>query len=293
LTVTNGALFHVGDVVQVDSEYLYVSDVTGNEVTVVRGYGSTTTIIHATTSTLYIRFNARIEGAESTASPWTEVTTQLNYSTIFHKEVKITRDDMLFPLYGIDNLRNYRIDKNMDILMTQLNNLPYYGKAAVGTVSTARSSGGFGSFITTNPTALGGATLLRSHIDTEFLQIRAAGGHTDLIVCDAWFQKKVNDFYEGFVETVRSETVGGMIIKQLMHPITGELVRLLVDRNCPSGYTYFLDTKFVGFITIDPFFYEELAKTGDYETGETIGEYGFVCAVNKFHSILSGFSTSA
>ena len=38
---------------------------------------------------------------------------------------------------------------------------------------------------------------------------------------------------------------------------------------------------------------EELAKTGDYELGETVGEYGFVVAYNKAHSILSGYSTTA
>jgi len=293
MTVVNGALFHVGDIIQLDSEYVYVASISGNEVTVTRGYASTTIATHATTSTAYIRYNARVEGAESSDSPWTEVATHSNYSTIFHKEVKITRDDMLFPNYGIDNLRTYRIDKNMDVLMMQLCKLAYYGKSAVGTVSASRSSAGLIEMVTTNATPLAGATLLRSHIDTEFMQIQAAGGKTDLILCDAWFQKKINDFYEGFVTTERSETIGGMMIKQLMHPITGDLVRVVVDRLCPSGYAFMLDTRYVGYITIDPFFYEPLAKTGDYETGQTIGEYGFVAAATKFHSILSGYSTSA
>lgn len=293
IVVTDGDLFHVGDVVAIDSEYVWVSAVSTNTLTVVRGYGSTTTATHSSTATMYIRYNARLEGADSSASPWTEVTTGTNSSTIFHKEVKISRDDMLFPTYGVDNLRTYRIDQNMDILMEQLDRLPYYGKRAAGTSSTARSSGGFGTFITTNATALSSAVLTRAHVDTEFQQIHAAGGKTDLILCDAWAQRKINDMYEGFVTTERSESVGGILIKQLMHPITGQLVKVVVDRHCPSGYMYLLDTRYVGYITIDPFFYEPLAKHGDYEQGQTIGEYGFVCAYNKAHSIISGYSTSA
>lgn len=293
ITITTPNLFHVGDIVYIDSEAVYVASISSSVLTVVRGYGDTTEASHAETSTCYIRYNARIEGAASTASPWTEVSSGTNYSTIFHKEVYVSRDDRLFPNYGISDLLEYRIDMNMDILMEQLNRLPYYGTRAVGTSSAARSSGGFGTFITTNATALSSATLTREHIDTEFRQIFAAGGKTNLILCDAWFQKKINDFYEGFVTTERSERVGGMLIKQLMHPITGDLVDVVVDRHTPAGYAYLLDPRYVGYITIDPFFYEPLAKTGDFEKGETIGEYGFACAYNKAHSIISGYSTSA
>ena len=292
ITVTNGALFHVGDVVQIDSEYVWVASISSNVLTVVRNFGGTQAT-HATTSTLYIRYNARLEGAESSAAPWTEVTSGYNYSTIFHKEVNITRDDKLFPSYGMAGLKEYRIDKNMDILMEQLNRLPYYGVRAAGSASTARASGGFSTFITTNATALSSAVLTRAHIDTEFQQIYLAGGKTDLILTDPWGQRKINDFYEGFVETTRAESIGGIMIKQLMHPITGSLAKVVVDRHCPSGYMYFLDTRHLGYITIDPFFYEDLAKTGDFEKGQTVGEYGFVCAYNKAHSILSGYSTSA
>ena len=115
----------------------------------------------------------------------------------------------------------------------------------------------------------------------------------DLIICDAWFQRKINDFYEGFVTTERSEQIGGMMIKKLMHPITGQLVNVVVDRHCPSGYAYLLDTRYTGYITIDPFFFEKLAKDGDYEIGQTVGEYGFCVAYEKAHSILYGYSTSA
>lgn len=293
ITVTTPNLFHVGDVVQIDSEYVYVSSISSSVLTVTRAFGGTTAATHAETSTLYIRYNARIEGAPSSASPWTEVTSNYNYSTIFHKEVYVSRDDNLFPNYGISDLLEYRIDMNMDILMRQLSEIPYFGKRAAGSSSTARSSGGFGTFITTNATALANASLTRVHIDTEFQQIWEAGGTTNLILCDAWFQRKINDFYEGFVTTERSETIGGMMIKKLMHPLTGQLVDVVVDRYCPAGYAYLLDTRYVGYLTIDPFFYEKLAKTGDSEKGQTIGEYGMVVAFDKAHSILSGYSTSS
>ena len=293
ITVTTPALFHVGDIIQIDTEQMYVASISSSVLTVVRGFGGDTSVSHAETSVAYIRYSARLEGADSSDSPYTEFSTGYNYSTIFHKEVNVSRDERLFPNYGASDLLEYRIDKNMDILMEQLNRIPYYGKRASGSHTTARASGGLGTFVTTNATALSSAPLTRDFIDTEFRQIYAAGGMTDLILTDAWGQKKINDFYEGFVSTERSEKIGGMLIKQLLHPVSGKLASIVVDRHCPSGYMYMLDTRHVGYITIDPFFYEELAKTGDATNGEIIGEYGFVCAANKFHSILSGYSTSA
>lgn len=296
ITVTTPNLFHVGDVVQLESvtgDYAYVSSISSSVLTVVRGFAGTTPVSHPETCTLYIRYNARIEGAANSNSPWTEVTSNYNYSTIFHKSVSVTRDDLLFPNYGVNNLREYRISRNMEQLMVQLNNMPYYGKRAVGTATAARSFGGFGTYITTNATALASAALTRKNIDDTFQNIWAAGGKTDLILTDAWGQRKINDFYEGFVVTDRSVTIGGILIKTLMHPVTGMVSNIVVDRNLPTGNMYFLDTRYVGYITIDPFFYEQLSKTGDSEQGETIGEYGFVCAYNKAHGALTGYSITA
>ena len=293
----NFKLFHVGDIIDIGGDatpdLAYVASLATPVLTVVRGFGGGTPVSHPETSTLYIRYNARLEGSANSDSPWTEVSSTTNCSTIFHKSVNVTRDDALFPTYGMSNLKEYRIDQNMDILMEQLNRLPYFGVRAVGSSTTARSSGGLHVFVTTNATSASSAALTRKMIDDEFQQIFAAGGKTDLILCDAWGQRKINDFYEGFVETARAENIGGIMIKQLMHPITGQLVKVVVDRHCRPGYMYLLDRRYVGYITIDPFFYEDLAKTGDFETGETVGEYGFVCAYNKAHSIISAYSTSA
>jgi hypothetical protein len=298
ITITTPALFHVGDVVQLEAtgDLVWVASIAGSVLTVVRGFGGTTPVTHASTSTVYIRYNARLEGATNSASPWTEVVSNYNYSTIMHKSVSVTRDDKLFPKYGgVAGQIEHLIDLNMDILTAQLAAMPYYAyrSGTAGSTTVARAAGGFPTFLTTNALAAASAALTRKAIDDKFQTVFAAGGKIDLIVCDAWGQRKINDFYEGFVQTARGDTVGGMMIKQLMHPITGDLVNVVVDRQCPAGSMFMLDRRYVGFITIDPFFYEEMAKTGDSTQGETIGEYGFVMAANKFHAKITGYSTTA
>lgn len=293
-SAANSKLFKIGDVVQLDSEYVWVSAVntTTGVVTATRNYGGTQAT-HASTVTAYIRYSARLEGAASDVSPFVEASTNYNYSTIFQKDINITRTDQLIKNYGMGNILDREIDKNMDVLMERLNRLPYYGQRQVGTASAARSSGGFGTFVTTNATALASAALTRKNLDDTFQTIYAAGGHTSLILCDAWGQRKINDFYEDFVQTARDESIGGVLIKQLMHPITGSLCKVVVDRHVPAGSMYFLDQRYVGYISIDPFFHEDLAKSGDYDLSQVVGEYGFVCAYNKSHGALTGYSTSS
>ena len=71
---------------------------------------------------------------------------------------------------------------------------------------------------------------------------------------------------------------------------------VLVDRFCPTDKVYILDKNYCGYLTIDPFFFEELGKTKDTADGgygQVVGEYGWVTAFEKAHAIISGFSTTS
>ena len=185
------------------------------------------------------------------------------------------------------------IDKKMDELMILLNKLPFYGEKYVGTDGAlARTAGGLKAFITDNTSENSSAALTRALIDDMLSDIYADGGDTDLIICGAFQQRAINDMYEGFITTDRVESVGGMMIKQLMNPITGGMIDILVDRSCPADDLYLLQSSEIAFYPFDPFFYEDLGKTGDAELGQVVGEYGFVCRSDKWHGYLGGLSTS-
>ncbi len=288
-----GVYFQVGDVIQIDSEYMWVSSISTDAVTVTRDYDGTQAT-HASTSAVYIRYNARLEGASAGDSGWTEPTTGYNYSTIYQKTIKVSRTKGLLNHYGIDDLAEREIDKAMDELMMKLNLQLYHGVRTVGTSSTPRSSGGLGTFITTNPSSASSAALTQKMIEDEIQQSFDAGGDPRLVLCNSWAQRKLNSFYEGFVRTERDESRGGIFINQMTNPISGGVIDVVLDRHCPTNYLWLLDTDFVGFITLDDFFYEELGKSADTERyGQVVGEYGMVVAFEKAHSNVNTFSTSS
>ena len=293
MTVANGEYFQVGDVVLVDLEYVWVSAVSGDDLTVTRNLGGTQAT-HESTSVVSIVSRARLEGATASDSPFVEPARVSNFSQILHRNVEISRTNALIPQYGIGGVVEREIDQKFDELMLLLNSSVYHAHQDVGTASTPRGMGNLNSFITTNTSALATAALTRKAIDDELQSCWDNGGSPDLILTGAWAQRKISDFYAGYVRTERSEQLGGIMIKKLMNPIDGREISVVVDRDCQATSLYLLESEKIGLLTIDPMFFEDLGKTKDTAAyGQIVGEYGFVVQDEANHSIISGFSTSA
>jgi hypothetical protein len=291
--MTTAALFQPGDVWLAESEQLWVSAVSGTTITVVRGFGGSTPATHADAVVATRISRARIDGDDADNSPSTEVSSNYNYTQIFQRTINVARTKEKIAEYGVASWENYLIDKNMKELMMDLARLPYYGKRYAGTSSAARYAGGLRTFITNNLTDASSAVLTRDMIDDTLQNIHADGGDPNLILTGAHAQRKINDFYEGFVTTDRSEALGGVLIKKLMNPITGKTLDVVVDRNCPTNEMWLLESGLIAYYPFDSFFFEKLAKTGDANVGEIVGEYGFVCSNDQHHGLVHSFSTSA
>lgn len=293
IVVTTGAKFQVGDVVQLDDEYVWVSSISSNTLTVVRGFGSTTQATHESTVTAYIRFTARLEGADSSASPSEEVASVTNCTQIFHKEILMSRNAQDIPQYGMSDPWGYKQNLAMDELMEELDRVPFYGLRAAGSVTAARATGGFRTFITTNVTDLNSVGLTRANIDTQLDNCFAQGGRPNIMFSGSYVKRKIGSFYEGFVQTERSEKVGGILIDRLQHPILNYEIELIVDRNCASTDLWGIDDRYAGYVEYLGFMFEPLAKTGDADKGQVVGEYGMVVAREKSHFRIQEISLSA
>lgn len=294
VTFTPASLTYLqpGDILKIEDELVWVSAVASGIPTITRSYGASAAATHANASVAYLVGNSRIDGDTADDSSMTEVTSSTNYTQIFQRTIEVARTKQKMAQYGISDPMGREVDKKMDELMILLNKLPFYGEAYVGTSAAGRTAGGLKAFITDNTSENSSAAVTRALIDGILQDIYDDGGDTDLIITGAWQQRAINDMYEGFVSTDRVESVGGIKIHQLQNPITGGMIDILVDRSCPTDDMYFLQSSEIAFYPFDPFFYEDLAKTGDSEKGQVVGEYGFVCRSDKWHGYLGGLATS-
>jgi len=292
LTMTTSTFCQAGDLILIDLEVMWVSATDGAGITVTRNRGGTqATHTHESTVTRVGR--ARIDGDDADNSPQTEVTSSTNYTQILQRTLNVARSKQKTAMYGISDPMGYEVDKKMDELLMQLCKIPYYGGLAAGSSTVARAAGGFRTFITDNTTDVASAALTRDHIDDLLQAIHADGGDPDLILCGAFSQRKINAFYEGFITTDRSEQLGGSMITKLMNPISGSMIDVVPDLHCPTDEMWVLDSRKIAYYAFDPFFYEDLGKTGDAELGQIVGEYGSVVAADKHHGYLDGISTSS
>ena len=291
--VATGALFQVGDIILIGAEYMHVTSISSNTLTVSRHYGGTQST-HSTAAVVSIVGRSRIEGTNTSDSAYTEPSSATNCVSILHKEIDISRSAANLQRYGIGDLVNWEVDKAMIELPRLLNKMFYHGQRKAGSSSTASSMGGFRTFATTNATALSSTpALTQKNIEDEIQQCWDAGGNPTMIFCNTWAKRKIADFYAGSVRTERSETMGGIVIDRIQSPLNVEL-NVIVDRDCQTDMLYIVDPLYTGFVTIDPFFWELLGKVGDTAAfGQVVGEYTLVVANEAWQSAVTGFSTSA
>ena len=79
----------------------------------------------------------------------------------------------------------------------------------------------------------------------------------------------------------------GMLPPTVIHTPFGD-VELLLDRWAKDGTIFLVDPENAGVFTYDSFSTEPLAKTGDYDREELIGEFTFALRCEKGHAILGG-----
>ncbi len=291
--VDNGDQFQIGDLILIDLEYMAVTAISTNSLTVTRDYGGTQAT-HADDAVVTIVGRSRIEGTGSDSSNFTAPTSVTNAVSILHKEIDISRSAANLQRYGIGNLVEWEIDKAMTELPKLLNNMIYHGQRKAGSATVASAFGGLETYITTNTNALSATpALTQKNIEDEMQDCWDAGGNPTLILCNSWAKRKIADFYAGSVRTERSETMGGIMIDNMLSPL-GVSLNIALDRDCPTDNLYILDTNFVGAVTVDPFFWEELGKVGDTAAfGQVVGEYSFVVANETWSSSVTGFSVTA
>lgn len=289
ITVADGDKFQPGHIIEIDAEQMWVSAVVkATEVlTVTRNY-SGTQATHADSATVTIVGMARLEGADSSESPWTDRTVGSNYTEIFHKEIRVSRSQNQISQYGIAEEFDYQASKAVPELMRLIEKQIYKGARKAGSSSTPRAFGGLGTFITNNLTPASTGGLAQANFETALKLTYTDGGVGPWVaLMSPSNMQKAKNFYDSgtFLRVERTEKVVGMVIERIATPFG--MVDLVMDRWAPDTIIYLVDPKHVGFMTYYPFTQEPLALDGDYQKGEVVGEFTFCVRQDKAHAAIT------
>jgi len=129
LTVADASKFQEGDILLIDSEYVWVSAVnTSTEVlTATRNYGGTQAT-PASAATVTIVGQARLEGDDSDDRAFTDRTAPYNYTQIFHNEIKVSRTQNQLSQYGIAKEFDYQAEKAIPSLLRLVEKSLFHGQ---------------------------------------------------------------------------------------------------------------------------------------------------------------------
>lgn len=260
-------------------EVMQVTAITGTSATVTRGYGGTSGETHAASATYDIIAHARPQGMACPADKSMARTRPYNYTQIFSAGVNLTGTALAIKHNGIASEDSYQIDMRMREKLRELDRTVIMGiKAAANvTVSAYGTMGGIIDFVkhaTSGNTNSSAETLTPSVLNAMNKQIYDDGGQADIVVVGGTQKQKISGFDKEYRRNTMDANRAGFTVEEFVTDL-GNTLRVVVDRWVPSDVCLVLDSSRV---KIKPlvgraFFIEKLAKTGDREQTQIVGEY--------------------
>lgn len=304
-TVLTAARFRAGDLIRVanaSSEVMLVSSVSGNDLTVVRGYGGSTASALANNQGITILGNAAIEGDDAALPRFTNRSRVLNYSQIFTATVEVSGSQLAVRPVGISDELDYQKNQRMRELLRDLENCVINGRAAgstpEGSSTTRRTLRGLVPSISTNRFSPGtngfpvDTALSEAQLNLALREMwRASSGRVDLIVVGGPEKRAINNF----AASSRRFDPADDRFKQLFSLYESDfgVCRIVLSRNVPPGTVLLLDSSRIEVMPLTgrSFHYKPLARTGDRESGQVVGEYTLEFRNEIAHGLISGLTT--
>ena len=304
ITVGNGDRFQTGDLVRPGSstEVMLVTDVSGNDLTVVRGYGSTTPETLADDMVLTILGNAALEGAAAPAARFTSRVRRQNYTQIFTATVEVSGSMQAAQAHGVADELDYQKQARLRELLRDLENTVINGVAPAatqqGSSSVRRSMHGIIPQVVPNrwapdsgplPPGAGGN---QDELTEEVLNaaMRAvweqSSGSIDTIVVGGAQKRKIN----GFIASARAYDGADTRFRDLVSVYESDfgVARVVLSRWVPQDVVVLLDSSRLEVMPLRgrSFQFQRLGVTGDAMSGQLVGEYTLEMRNENAHAVI-------
>lgn len=309
-TVENGDRFTIGDQIMLGgkAEVMLVTGVSGNDLTVVRQYGGSTSAALADDDEIIILGNAALEGDDAPAVRFTNRVRKQNFTQIFTKAVEVSGSQSAVQSIGVEDELDYQKQERLRELLRDLENSVINGVAASSTPegdsSTRRTMRGIQSFISTHlfepgtgdmPDGGGaGSDELTEELLNAALRVvwEQSAARIDTIVCNGFQKRKINEF----IATNQRFTQGTDRFRQMVEVYESDfgVCRVVMSRYVPAGEVLLLDSSRIDVLPLvgRSFQYKPLASTGDAERGQMLGEYTLEMRNEAAHAKLFSLASS-
>jgi len=309
-TVANGSRFRIGDQIRLagKDEVMLVTAIAGDDLTVVRQYGSSPSSNLANGDAITIVGNAALEGDAAPAARFTNRSRRQNYTQIFTASVEVSGSQRAAQTIGLADELDYQKQERLRELLRDLENSVINGYASVsdpqGSSSVRRTMRGIKASILTNVFApdtgpipvgdgINGVLLNEAVLNAALRAIwEQSSARVDTIVCGGFQKRMINSF----VSTVQRFSDRDRSFSQMVDVYESDfgVCRVVLSRWMPAGEVLLIDSGRIDVLPLTgrSFHYKPLAATGDSEMGQLIGEYTLELRNENAHALLKGLGTS-
>lgn len=292
VTVADGSIFEPKHVIKVGEEFLLVTAVDGNELTVTRGYADTTAGAVAEGAKVEFQFVEGVEGADARKARFKARTRHSNITQIFDETISITGTAAATSQYSIDDLYEYEKQKKQLELALQLEKAVINGVKYESGNGLTRQMGGLRNFVKTNVTDAAGEGLTEDNLTDAFQTLFekggfATGGNYKLIV-GAKQKRAISKLGVDKIVLERQDNGRGQVVDHYLSDFGA--AEILLNNNVGADEVFLID---VNRIEIKPlqtrqFTHEYLGRAGDRVSGNIIGEYTLELHQEKAHARIKG-----
>ncbi len=301
----NGSRFRIGDQIQVEGsrELMLVTGISGNTLTVVRGYAGTTPEAIGDGQVLNILGNAALEGADRPEARFTSRVRKSNWTQIFTAAVEVSGSELAATQLGLDDEMDYQKQERLRELLRDLESTVINGGMPTanpqGSSTVRRTMRGIVSHLATNilaPNDTGfpaGDELDEAKLNYALRRIwENSSGTVDLIVVGGYQKRRIN----AFLSAVRGYSATDTAYRDMVSLYESDfgVCRIVTTRWMPQDAVLLLDSSRISVMPLAgrSFHFKPLASTGDYECGELIGEYTLELRNEAAHGMIHGLASA-
>lgn len=260
------------------TEVMQVTAISSDDLTVVRGYGSTTGEAHSDATTWQIIANPAQESQDPPADESRTRTKVSNYTQIFQKGIKVSHTMRSVLQAGVADEFTFQIARRLMEIMRELDSSVVAGisSASQGSDTVYRSMGGLVEFtsqvggnVTTTSEALTPAV-----INAMVKQIWDDGGAPNFILVGGKQKRVISSFDQSYRRKDYDSNTAGYVVDRFLSDL-GFYLDVIVDPWMADDQIIVGDLSKVRVMPLrnDAMRAEELAKTGRAWPAQVTGQY--------------------
>lgn len=296
----DGLKFRVNAIAVVGEEYLRVTAVAGDVITVVRGYDGTTAADIAAGAEIRIVARPQLEGAMPGIDEGHDRLVDHNFTQIIERYAAVSGTQQNVRTYNVTDELNYQVQLRLKEIAREQNDWLIYGRRIEGAPGMPRMTGGLLYFADKKGAAKKNAEgkeitpkLLNDLAEDVYLR----GGSVNTILTNTAGARQITKFASDTIRTERTDEVTGHKIQTFVSDIVGgSVATVVVDPNFPKNKIALFDRSILSINPLSGRALHDVDATvpgADFVARQIRGEYGVtVKNAGEKIAILENINTS-